>query len=54
MRRRDLPAETHFSQPIRQIVWMLAVLCAVGAGVWTAYPAVAPIFTAATAVAIAP
>ena len=46
MARRDLRSETQFSQPIRQIVWMLAVLCAVGAGVYAAYPNVAPIFAA--------
>ena len=38
--------QTQFSQPIRQIVWMLAVLVAVGLGCWFAYPSVAPIFTA--------
>ncbi|UWQ18762.1 biopolymer transporter ExbB [Jannaschia sp. M317] len=37
---------TQFSQPIRQIVYMLAVLVAVGAGVWVAYPKVSPIFAA--------
>lgn len=42
----DFEATTHFSQPIRQIVYMLAVLVAVGAGVYVAYPAMAPIFSA--------
>ena len=37
---------TQFSQPIRQIVQMLVVLCAVGVGVFLAYPSVAPIFAA--------
>ena len=37
---------TQFSQPTRQIVWMLAVLVAVGVGTYVAYPSVAPIFAA--------
>jgi hypothetical protein len=43
---RQIDTQTQFSQPIRQIVYMLAALGAVGAGVWLAYPSVAPIFTA--------
>ena len=46
MAREPLEHGTQFSQPIRQIVYMLAVLAAVGAGVFLAYPQVAPIFTA--------
>jgi hypothetical protein len=46
MARVDIEQETQFSQPIRQIVYMLAVLAAVGVGTWLAYPQVAPIFTA--------
>ncbi|WP_371156462.1 biopolymer transporter ExbB [Jannaschia sp. 2305UL9-9] len=46
MAREPLEHGTHFSQPIRQIVQMLLVLVAVGAGVWVAYPSVAPIFAA--------
>lgn len=44
MARRDLRPETRFSQPIRQLVWMAAVLVAVLVGTWAAVPAVAPIF----------
>ena len=39
-------ARTQFSQPIRQIVQMLVILAATGAGVYMAYPAMAPIFSA--------
>lgn len=46
MAREPLEHGTQFSQPIRQIVQMLAVLGAVGAGVFVAYPQVAPIFAA--------
>jgi hypothetical protein len=46
MARVDFDRGTQFSQPIRQIVWMLAVLAAVGVGTWLAYPQVAPIFSA--------
>ena len=46
MARSDLRTETRFSQPIRQIVWMTAVLALVGAGTWVAVPTVAPIFAA--------
>ena len=44
MVREPLEHGTQFSQPIRQIVQMLAVLGAVGVGVFLAYPQVAPIF----------
>jgi len=44
MAREPLEHGTQFSQPIRQIVQMLAVLGAVGVGVFLAYPQVAPIF----------
>ncbi|WP_299650664.1 biopolymer transporter ExbB [uncultured Jannaschia sp.] len=46
MARAPLEHGTQFSQPIRQIVYMLAVLTAVGVGVFLAYPRVAPIFAA--------
>ncbi|WP_179378781.1 biopolymer transporter ExbB [Jannaschia marina] len=46
MANKPLEQETQFSQPIRQIVQMLAVLAAVGAAVFVAYPQVAPIFAA--------
>jgi hypothetical protein len=46
MSDRDPATGTQFSQPIRQIVWMLSVLAAVGAGAWVAWPRVAPIFEA--------
>ncbi len=46
MAREPLKQRTQFSQPIRQIVYMLAVLAAVGTGVFFAYPQVAPIFAA--------
>ncbi|GIT91180.1 hypothetical protein JANAI62_16350 [Jannaschia pagri] len=46
MAQAQLEHGTQFSQPIRQIVYMLAVLAAVGAGVWFAYPSVSPIFSA--------
>ncbi|TFL20033.1 biopolymer transporter ExbB [Jannaschia formosa] len=45
MARAQFVQETQFSQPVRQIVYMLAVLSAVGAGTWLAYPQIAPIFT---------
>tara|TARA_R110002012_G_scaffold95918_3_gene231532 strand:- start:283 stop:1491 length:1209 start_codon:yes stop_codon:yes gene_type:complete len=44
MAREPLEHGTQFSQPIRQIVQMLAVLGVVGVGVFLAYPQVAPIF----------
>ena len=44
MAREPLEHGTQFSQPIRQIVQMLAVLGAVGVGVFLAYPQVAPNF----------
>ncbi|KIT17401.1 biopolymer transporter ExbB [Jannaschia aquimarina] len=46
MAQAAVKSETQFSQPIRQIVQMLAVLGLVGGGVYLAYPSVAPIFTA--------
>ncbi|CUH36150.1 hypothetical protein JSE7799_01182 [Jannaschia seosinensis] len=46
MASETTPHETQFSQPIRQIVYMLTVLIAVGGGVTVAYPRIAPIFTA--------
>ncbi|WP_308915800.1 biopolymer transporter ExbB [Jannaschia sp. LMIT008] len=46
MARSDIKPGTEFSRPIRQIVWMVVVLTAVGAGCYLAYPRVAPIFTA--------
>jgi hypothetical protein len=42
---RQIDQQTQFSQPIRQIAQMLGVLAAVGAGVFVAYPQVAPIFS---------
>ena len=44
MAQRDAEAQTHFSQPIRQIVMMLVVLIAFGVGAYIAYPRVAPVF----------
>ncbi len=46
MAREPLETGTQFSQPIRQIAFMLVILAAVGAGVFAAYPRVAPIFAA--------
>ncbi|SFJ34934.1 biopolymer transporter ExbB [Jannaschia pohangensis] len=46
MARAPLQTETQFSQPIRQIVYMMAVLVAVGGATFLAYPTVAPIFSA--------
>ena len=46
MARLSLVQEHVFSQPVRQIVWMLVVLTAVGLGVYVAYPRIGPIFTA--------
>ena len=39
-------AQPHFSQPIRQIVMMLAVTALTGAGGWFAYSRILPIFAA--------
>lgn len=44
MDRRDLEAEAHFSQPIRQILLMLAVLGLCGAGAVLVLPRVLPVF----------
>src|SRR5690606_1344811 len=44
MPQRHAEAQTHFSQPIRQIVMMLVVLIAFGVGAYVAYPRVAPVF----------
>ena len=46
MTRATIRTHTQFSQPIRQIVWMLVVLCAVATGTWLIAPAVAPVFAA--------
>ncbi|MBM2576165.1 biopolymer transporter ExbB [Jannaschia sp. Os4] len=46
MTTTQIDAGTQFSQPVRQIAWMLAVLVAVGVGVWLIYPTVAPVFAA--------
>lgn len=46
MDQRDQEAEPHFSQPVRQTVWMLIVLGLVGAGSYLAYPSIAPVFWA--------
>lgn len=46
MTATSIDTGTQFSPPIRQIVWMLAVLTAVGVGVWLIYPTVAPVFAA--------
>ena len=43
---QQIDAGTQFSQPYRQLFWMLVVLAAVGAGTYVAYPSVAPIFAA--------
>lgn len=42
--RRDPEAETHFSQPVRQISSMLLVLALVGAGLYVAFATIAAIF----------
>ncbi|PRY23656.1 hypothetical protein CLV78_104147 [Aliiruegeria haliotis] len=42
----DRPTTTQFSQPVRQIVQMLAVCGLVGAGGWAIFPAVKPVFWA--------
>ena len=46
MSSAQIDTGVQFSQPIRQIAWMLAVLVAVGAGGWLIYPSVAPVFAA--------
>ncbi|MTH79307.1 hypothetical protein [Paracoccus aestuariivivens] len=46
-RRAGQPAaEPHFSQPVRQVVFMLIVLALVGVGAWFAYGRILPIFAA--------
>jgi hypothetical protein len=42
--RRDPEAETHFSQPVRQISSMLVVLALIGAGLYVAYGTIVAIF----------
>ena len=46
MNRLDSEATAQFTQPIRQIVLMVIVLCLVGALGYVALPTVAPIFFA--------
>lgn len=46
MAKYDAPAEPQFTQPVNQIIIMLLICLAVGAGVFVAYPKVAPIFLA--------
>ena len=46
MATTEIKVETQFSQPIRQVIYMSAVLLAVAAGVYVAYPSLAPVFTA--------
>lgn len=46
MEQQDADARPHFSQPIRQITFMVLVLALVGAGVFLAYPRVGPVFLA--------
>jgi hypothetical protein len=46
MAKYDSPAEPQFTQPVNQIIVMLLICIAVGAGVFVAYPRVAPIFLA--------
>ena len=44
MDKPDLEAELHFSQPVRQVTLMLAVLVLSGAGAFLAMPRVLPVF----------
>lgn len=46
MAKYDAPAEPQFTQPVNQIIIMLLICVAVGAGVFVAFPKVAPIFQA--------
>ncbi|QFS84302.1 hypothetical protein FIU97_16225 [Roseivivax sp. THAF40] len=46
MDQPDLEAEPHFSQPLRQVVLMLAVLILSGVGAFMALPSVLPVFQA--------
>ncbi len=46
MVRWDPEAYLRFTQPVRQLVLMVVVLIAVGAGAWLIFPAVAPVFLA--------
>ncbi|MCH2075811.1 MAG: biopolymer transporter ExbB [Rhodobacteraceae bacterium] len=46
MEHPDREAEPYFSKPIQQIVLMVAVLCAVGAGTALAYPVLYPVISA--------
>lgn len=46
MNRKDLEAQPHFSQPVRQVLLMLLVLGLSAAGGWLALPSVLPVFTA--------
>ncbi|MDV7143231.1 biopolymer transporter ExbB [Tropicimonas sp. TH_r6] len=42
----DTPAQTHFSQPVRQITQMLIACGLVAAGTWVIFPSVQPVFYA--------
>jgi hypothetical protein len=44
--QRSRAVRAQFSQPVRQILLMLIVIVAVGAGAYLAYPRVAPVFAA--------
>ena len=44
MASRAPEATPHFSQPLRQIVFMLLVMAVVGVGIWFALPRVGPVF----------
>lgn len=46
MSHRDIEAQTHFTQPVRQIIIMVLVLALVAAGGYIAWPRVAPVFLA--------
>lgn len=46
MAKYDAPADPQFTQPVNQIIIMLLICIAVGAGVFVAFPKVAPIFVA--------
>ncbi|MEL6689692.1 MAG: biopolymer transporter ExbB [Pseudomonadota bacterium] len=46
MEHPDREAEPYFSKPIQQIVLMVAVLCAVGAGTALAFPVLYPVISA--------
>lgn len=46
MASKDIKAQAQFTQPYRQIFWMLITLIAVSVGIYFAYPSLAAVFTA--------